>query len=372
MSDGPRGERSWPGPAGPGRVVVILVGAIAVLGILHWMREVLIPIAIAVLIWYPLDPLVSWLARRHVHRAIGSFLVVLLTIAPIAVGGYLISGQVAAVVDQMPAAARKLASEIERLSRLRPGPLGRVEETAAVLEKSAAKTAPMTPVEPGVTRVEVKPPSFRARDFLWSSSLGVVAMAGNAVMTLFLVYFLLASGDLYRRKLARLAGQAHGGMTGEILDDVHRRVGRFLVALVGANLVVVALTWVALWWLGVNQALLWSLLAGALNTIPYVGPVMVTGGLAVISAVQFGSLAKVVTVCGVALLITSVEGWWLTPVLMGKAAQMNAVAVFVSLLLWTWLWGMWGTLLAVPMMTALKAVADHIPELGWLGELLGE
>jgi predicted PurR-regulated permease PerM len=98
----------------------------------------------------------------------------------------------------------------------------------------------------------------------------------------------------------------------------------------------------------------------------------VSGGLAVVSFIQFNDLLKTTCVCGAAFAITSLEGFLLTPMLVSRAAQMNPVAIFVGLLFWSWIWGLWGTVLAVPMLMMLKAVCDHVEDLQPIGELLGE
>ena len=108
------------------------------------------------------------------------------------------------------------------------------------------------------------------------------------------------------------------------------------------------------------------------NSIPYFGPVVVTGGTAVIAFLQFGSVEKVLLVAGAALAITSLEGFLLTPWLTSRAARMNAVAMFVGLIFWGWVWDVWGLLLAVPMLMVMKAVCDHVEDLKPIGELLGE
>ena len=101
------------------------------------------------------------------------------------------------------------------------------------------------------------------------------------------------------------------------------------------------------------------MLAGIFNSIPYLGPLLVTGGLGVVAFMQFDDLPKTAYICGITLAITSLEGWLLTPALMSRAAQMNPVAIFVGLLFWSWVWGVWGTILAVPMMMMVKAICDH-------------
>ena len=131
-------------------------------------------------------------------------------------------------------------------------------------------------------------------------------------------------------------------------------------------------TAVVLWYFGVQQFIIWGLLAGIFNSIPYLGPILVSGGLGVVAFMQFDDLPKTLTVCGAAFVITSLEGFLLTPALMSRAARMNPVAIFVGLLFWSWIWGIWGAVLAVPMLMMIKAVCDHIEDLQPVGELLGE
>ena len=119
-----------------------------------------------------------------------------------------------------------------------------------------------------------------------------------------------------------------------------------------------------------QHAAVWGILAGVFNSIPYFGPVIVSGGLLVVGLVQRGELAQALLMSGVALLITSLEGWLLTPLLLGKVENMSALTVFIGLMPWTWLWGGWGTILAVPILVILKSTADHVPGLARVGRLM--
>jgi predicted PurR-regulated permease PerM len=156
----------------------------------------------------------------------------------------------------------------------------------------------------------------------------------------------------------------------EIIDDINQQIQRFLLVRLATATVVGLLTWAVLAWMNVANAAIWGILAGAFNSIPYFGPVIVSGGLLIDGLVQNGGLMQALQMSGAALAITSLEGWLLTPPLLGKAERMSALAVFVGLLLWTWLWGAGGTLLAVPMLVVLKSVADHIEPLNPIGRLM--
>lgn len=129
-------------------------------------------------------------------------------------------------------------------------------------------------------------------------------------------------------------------------------------------------TWILLAWMGVQHAPMWAILAGVFNSIPYFGPVIVSGGLFVVALVQGGGVTQALQMSGAAIVITSLEGWLLTPLLMGKAERMSALAVFLGLLLWTWVWGGWGTVLAVPMLAIVKSIADHLQRLRPVGRLM--
>jgi predicted PurR-regulated permease PerM len=131
-------------------------------------------------------------------------------------------------------------------------------------------------------------------------------------------------------------------------------------------------TSLAFWWLGLEQAALWGLLAGVFNSIPYFGPVIVTGASGLLAFLQFNDLRMTLLIAGTAFAITSLEGMFLTPLLSSKAARMNGAAVFVGLLFWGWVWDVWGLLLAVPMLMIIKAVCDHVEDFKGVGELLGE
>jgi predicted PurR-regulated permease PerM len=158
----------------------------------------------------------------------------------------------------------------------------------------------------------------------------------------------------------------------QILDDINSQIESFIRVQVLTSVLVGGATMAALWYLGLNQWIIWGIAAGVLNSIPYLGPVIVTGGLGTVAFLQFDNVGKTALVCGVAFVITSLEGFLLTPALMGRAARMNPVAVFVGLLFWGWIWGVWGAVLAVPMLMMVKAVCDHIEDLQPVAELLGE
>ena len=161
-------------------------------------------------------------------------------------------------------------------------------------------------------------------------------------------------------------------ITVQILDEIAGQVQHFLLILLLTGVIVGVATALAIWAFGLQYPVLWGLAAGVLNSVPYFGPVIVGFGLGAVALVQFGTLTQAAMVAGVAVLITSLEGFLLTPLLQGKAAKMNSVAVFVGILFWSWMWGPIGLLLAVPLTTVVKVVCDHVEQLQPVGRLLGE
>jgi predicted PurR-regulated permease PerM len=302
-------------------------------------------------------------------RWIGSALALGLTIATISGGAYVLQGQAMTVINELPTGARRIAQMVERKPRTAPGPLDKVEQAAQEL----AKTDKPRPA-PGVLRVQVEEPRLTATGLLWSGSMGAFSAGNQLIMIVFLTYFLLLSDKLMRRKFVELAGPtlSKKKLTVEIIDDISRQIGRFLLVQIFTSVVVGIATWAVLAYVGLQQAALWGLLAGVFNSIPYYGPLIVSGGLAIVAFLQFDTLYMTLLVAGISLAITSLEGWLLTPMLLGKVAAMNRVAVFVGLLFWSWAWGVWGMLLAVPMMMSIKVICDHIDELKPIGRFLGE
>jgi len=365
-------------------LAMTVLACLAVVLLLQYAQPLLVPIVIGILISYSLTPFVGGLQRLRVPRAIGAAVAVILVVAGLGFGIYTLSDQAMAIVSDVPQAAQRIRERVRAHRGAKGGALERVQQAATEIDRAAQEAARPTTAEKAmaaqakadtdVQKVEIVQPPFRASDYLWSGGLGLLGFAGQFVLVLFLVYFFLVTGDLYKRKIVKIGGRtlSEKKITVQILDEINLQIESFMRVQVFTSALVAVATGVALWWFGVDHPVIWGLLAGIFNSIPYLGPILVSGGLAVVSFLQFNDLLKMTYVCGVAFAITSLEGFLLTPMLMGRAAQMNPVAIFVGLLFWSWLWGLWGTVLAVPMLMMLKAVCDHIEDLRPVGELLGE
>jgi predicted PurR-regulated permease PerM len=352
-----------------------VLAVIAFLILLRQAAPVMIPIVLGILISYVLNPLVNGLERLHLPRVVAATAVLGVLLGGLTAGAYAMSGQVMTIVERLPEAAQRVRERVQEQQRQpSEGTLEKVQRAAAEIEVAAGQSAVAAPPRrPGVLRVEVVEPAFRATDYLWAGGMSVAGLLGQLVIVFFLVFFILASGDMYKRKLVKIAGPTltRKKLTVQILDEINLQIGQYVRVQVIANIIVAIVTAAALWMLGIEQYIIWGVLAGVFNTIPYFGPAIVTAGLGVVAFLQFDDVLQTLYVCAAAGSITGLEGMLLRPALLSRASQMNAVVIFMGLLFWTWLWGLWGTVLAVPIMMMLKAVSDRVDSLQPVGELLG-
>ena len=357
------GERE-PSPPGDRQTsgISAALWTIAVIATVMFLRvayDLMIPIVLGVLISFALNPVVTWLEKVHVPRVLGAGLILLTVAVLIGLGIYSLRDEATEVIEGLPRAAQRVRQSMERGGS--SGILVKLREAVAEVKQTAdATTGDKTTSEQKTAAASES-----------RGAASVISLLGHATVIFFLVYFLLIGGAGFKDRLIAVAGRRRR-VTAEILDDIAWQVQRFLVVRLVTSVVVGIVTWLALMLMGLEQAMFWGAAAGVFNSIPYFGPIIVSGGLAVVGLLQFGSLMKAVQVAGVALVITSLEGWLLTPPLMGRAARMNALTVFVGLLVWSWIWGIWGTILAVPMLATMKAVCDHIEGLKPIGRLMGE
>jgi predicted PurR-regulated permease PerM len=365
-------------PVGIRNVSLSVIATVAVILLLQYASTVFIPFVLAILISHALGPPVTSLAKHGIPPAVGAGVVLLLLLTALGLGVYSLRAQAAQIVEQVPAAAQRIRERLKENRQQPGGVVESVQRAAKEVEKTANEATPATAAATSpkgrVTQVEVVQPTVDLWSYIWSGGMTILGVLGQFTLVIFLVYFFLVTGDLYKRKLVKIAGPTFSKkkLTVQILDEINRQIESFMRVQVLTSVVVAVATSAALWWFGLQQFVIWGLLAGIFNSIPYLGPVLVTGGLGFVAFIQFDDVPKTLTICAVAFAITSVEGFLLTPALMSRAARINSAAIFTGLLFWSWVWGVWGTILAVPMLMMIKAVCDHIEDLQPIGELLGE
>jgi predicted PurR-regulated permease PerM len=352
--------------------LTIIAGAV-LLGGLWLAQSVIIPLILAGLLFYALDPLIDWLQRWRIPRSLSAAVVLLLAVGGIGASAYALSDDAMAVVQRLPASVRKLRDEIRKPTS-GTSAISDMQRTAQAIDQAAADVSTPSATPKGVVRVQIEEPALRTTSYLWAGSVGILTLAGQGLMVFFLTYFLLVADDVFKRKLVKHVGETltKKRVTVQILDAIGIQIQRFLLVQILTSAIVGVVTAAALWTLGLEQPIIWGLAAGVLNSIPYFGPIIVTIGLSLVGFLQYGTIEMAAAVAGVALTITTLEGWLLTPLLMGRVGSLNQVAIFVSLLVWSFLWNIWGMLLAVPILMVIKAVCDHIEELQPVADFLGD
>jgi predicted PurR-regulated permease PerM len=349
-----------------------VIAVLAVAAALWWAQIILIPLVLGILGSYALDPIQRRLTGWGLPRAVAAALILICVLGGLGSLVFSLRHQATAFVGELPGITQKLRQVFEDGRASSDTAVGQVQQAAEELKKAAEASA--APPARGVTRVRVEEPGIRLTDVLWRGSVGAAMLAAQATIVLAIVYYLLSSGDLYKRKLVRLAGPsiAQKRVTVEILNHVTAQIERFLLARIVVSVIVGVVTGIAFWLLGVSQPAMWGLGAGVLNTIPYLGPAAFAAAAGAAGFVQFGTPSTALLLASVSVGIASLEGMFVAPWLMGRASNMNAGAVFIGLSFWGWIWGVWGMLLAVPILISLKAVGDHVETWRPVSELLGE
>ncbi len=363
------------GPRPPLDVRGLALSVIAILALmfaLQWGRTFFVSLLLGILIAYALNPVVVRMERIRIPRWAAATLVMLaLTVAGVMAAGTL-GGQIRAVLEQLPEAAKKVSAQVASMRDGEPGTLEKVQTAAREIEKATNQATGAPPPPRQTKALVVEPQGFRVSSFLWANSLAVVSFAGHAVMVMFLAFFLLLSGDAFKRKMVRIAGSSMSRrrITVQVMDDINVSIQQFMFVLLATNTLVAGLSWIAFHLIGLENAGAWGLAAGLLHVIPYAGSATLAVALGISAFMQFGSWTMVLATVGSALAIASIVGMAVATWMTGKIARMNPAAVFVALLFWGWLWGVWGLLLAIPIIVSVKVASELIEQLHPVAELL--
>jgi predicted PurR-regulated permease PerM len=352
---------------------LVVLAVLASIFALRWAAAVFIPLMLSLILTYALSPLVDRLERMKVPRIVGAALILLSIAGAMGTTVYSLSGNAAQLVDSLPVAAQKLRQAMVRGPSSNASALDTVQLAAAQLEQ-ATQAASNQAARRGVTRVIVERPPFNVRDYLWSGTVGLIGAAGQLTLVAFLTFFALCSGNTFRRKLVKITGDSLGKkkITVHVLDDITGNIERYLLVQIFTSILVGLATGLAFWAIGLENAAVWGIIAAVTNLIPYVGSILVMGASALVAFLQFNTIEMAALVGGVSLFIHTLVGNLLTPWLTSRTSRMNPVAIFVGVIFWGWLWGMWGLLLGIPIMMIVKSVCDRVEDLQPLGELLGD
>ena len=352
-----------------------ILATVSLVFALDWTQTFLVPLLLGILFAYTLSPFVAGLQRIRIPRVLATSMVMATVICTVVLGAYSLRGQMQTILAQLPEATSKLSGG---LASMRDDPGGNMQKVQSAVGEIEKATSQVTSVSPDLNQrpvhVVIDTPGFKLGDFMWARSLGALGFVGQAAMVMFLVFFLLAGGDTFKRKLVRITGPSLSKrkITVAILDDINASIQKYMFMLLITNVLVALLMWIAFRWIGLDNAGAWAVTAGLLHVIPYLGPLAIAAATGMAAYMQFDSFMMALLVSGVSLAIATLIGIFATTWMTGRIARMNAAAVFISLLFWAWLWGVWGMLLGIPIIVILKVVSQHVEQLQPVAELLGE
>ena len=354
-------------------VTLIVLTTLALVATLRWASPFFIPLMLGFMFSYALSPVVDALQRLHIPRAVSAGVLIFGIIGAMGATAYSFSDDANQLIESLPDAAKKLRDSLHSKGVSTHTPLGTVQKAAAQLEQAAQEAGTASPAVRGVQRVQIEKPRFDIQEHLWNGTLGLASLIGQITVVIFLTYFLLVSGDTFRRKLVKLTGPSLSNkkITVQALDEITQQVQRYLLVQLLSSVVVGIVTALAFWGLGLKHAAVWGIAAAILNLIPYIGSAIIAAAAGLVAFVQFGELNMALAMAGASLVIHTVQGNLIVPWLTSKTSSMNPVAVFIGVLAWGWLWGVWGLLLGIPILMAVKAVCDRVEDLKPVGELLG-
>jgi predicted PurR-regulated permease PerM len=355
-----------------------IIATIAFVFALQWAQKFFVPLLLGILIAYTLNPVVRWLERLHIRRIVGATLVTVLIVSAMAGTLYRLQGEFFDIIDELPTLTSKVTRILSNTTGQR-STLQQMQAAAAEIERAASnvgadarRVTQQRRQNPATAATASSP--IRVMDWVLAGSMSLAAFMSQATMVIFLVFFLLLAGDTFKRKLVKLTGPTltRKKVTVHILDDINTSIQSYMFMLLVTNILLALLMWGTLRAIGLENAGAWAAFAGVAHLMPYFGPLVITVATGMAAFLQFETVSMVMLVSGASLGIATMVGMVVATWMTGKIARMNPAAVFVSLLFWGWLWGVWGLLLGVPVVMVLKVVAERVEGMEVVSELLGE
>lgn len=331
---------------------------LATLYTLYFARALLLPAVLAILFSILLSPSVRALRRIRIPEAIGALIVLLIVIATL---GFAVDKLSAPATEWLNKAPQSL-SQIERKTKslkIFVGEIRRLTDRMATMTRGTGESRPREVVVENVN---------------WSSALlgQTQYLLIGSLSTIILLYFLLASGDTFLRKLLRILPRLRDKVRAvEVTREIQHEIGRYFLTVGCINAALGGITALAMWILGMPNPILWGVLVAILNFIPYVGPTVSIVTLSLAALLTFDTLSQAVLVPLIFVGLTLFEGQFLQPIIVGRRLALNPVVIFISFLLWGWLWGIVGMFIAVPLLVTLKICCDYLAPLAPIGEFLG-
>ncbi len=335
---------------------------LAILYTCYFAQAVLIPIALALLLNLLLAPLVRVLKKYlRLPEGVGAGLVLVLLVATVALAVYGLSGPATRWLHELPVAMSEVRDKVDALRK----PVKEVQDAARKVEAMAQGQPAKGQQQP--VQVEVQGPGL-TQVFLG----GAVTFVAGLVVMIALLYFLLASGDTLLRQAVTIAPKlGDKRRVVEIARETEDDISYYLVTISLINAGLGVAVGAAMYVLGMPNAILWAVMAALFNYVPFLGAVTGIGTVALVALITFDQPWPILLPPLSYLGITCIEAQFITPALLARRLTLNPVAVFLALIVWTWMWGIAGALLAVPLLATFKICCDHLEPLQPIGTMLG-
>jgi predicted PurR-regulated permease PerM len=325
---------------------------------LYFARDFFMPVTLAFLAALTLTPIVRFLRRRGVPEAISATLLVFVSATIIGLLAYAMSGPVVQMVNDAPQIGQRLQDRLEEFRE----PLDRLMRVSKQVEEVTEAAE-----EPGVQRVVVTQPGIVSR-----AAGNLLSGTTTAAIVLVLSIFLLASGTMFYEKIVQsFTKMSEKKRALRVVYDVEREISRYLLTVSMINAALGVAVGTLMWMLGMPMPLVFGVAAALLNFLPYVGAATTVVLVTIFSLVTFDSFAYALVPPAVALMCQMIEGQFITPLIVGRRLEINAVAIFIAVAFWSWLWGFVGALIAVPLLVVIKVFCDHFESLAHVGNFLG-
>jgi predicted PurR-regulated permease PerM len=339
------------------RIAVIGLFLIALVGLVYFARDFLLPVVLAFLFALTLSPIVRFLQKRGIAPAFSALVLVILMVSAFSAAAFLLSGPVSEWIDSAPEISKKVQQKLAAF---------RSPVDAVVKASEQVETITEGASSPTVQKVVVQQPGIlsKAADTLF----GGLSMAA---VTFVLLLFLLASGTMFYEKMIGILptfGDKKRALT--IAYDVERDVSHYLLTITAINVGLGLFIAVAMVIVGVPSPVLWGVAAALLNFIPYIGAFAGIIMVGLVSLISFDSITYAIIPPVIYTFAAVIEGQFITPILLGRRLELNSVAIFIFVALWTWLWGIVGAIIAVPLLVSGKVFCDHFEGLASFGEFL--
>ena len=339
------------------RGIRVVLNAMLLLALLYTAtitRALLIPLVLAAFIGLALNPVVAFAARHRVPRWLGASALMLTLCAGIGLGIGLLAQPAVGWLHSAPTAIRSFVPKLEQITR----PLDVANRATQSLVNGHAAHAPL-------------PPPTDVAISAWDVASNAPKVLAAVLTVVLLVFFFLIYGDLLLRRLVEIAPDFRNKRHAvSIVRSIQHEVSRYILTTVLINFALGSLTAAMLWALKVPDHLLWGAVAMFANFIPYVGAIFTTTVLLLVGLIHFDELTHALLPALCFAGITAVEGNLITPMILGRRMRISPIAILIWLLVWGWLWGIPGVLLAVPMLTSTKLIAEHLRGWEWFAHMV--